>query len=236
MKKLFNFIAGVGFVQWIVAAIVWFGIKFVFITSTKSIKNKEIITRDLKGKPIVFAFWHGRSMVLSPLVKRLGIDGYAVSSVHRDGRLMAKIQKLFGLKTIWGSTHRNSLSVLRESVRVLRAGHSVCITPDGPKGPRMMIKDGILYFSKITGAPIVPICWSSSKVSFRRSWDKYAIAKPFGKIQIEIGNPVYVPRGATDDEMDEIKLSLEKFMVGQTQDLDAAFGWKRISQGIKKKR
>ena len=145
---------------------------------------------------------------------------------------MAKLQRLFGLRPIYGSTGRKgAVSVLRQGVRVLRGGHLVCLSPDGPKGPRMRIHDGALYFAKMTGAPVVPVCFSSNRPWFQGRWDRYLIATPFSKILIDAGQPFYI--GARDD-METARAQLEEIMIRQLQDLDARFGLEKIEPGEKK--
>ncbi|MDR0449238.1 MAG: lysophospholipid acyltransferase family protein [Rickettsiales bacterium] len=219
VRKFFS----LGAVQWIMAGIVSGLIWAVYSSCRVSITNKKTLW-SFKKKPVIFAFWHGRSMMLSPLVRKGRFDGYAIASTHRDGRLMAKIQRIFGLKTIWGTSKRNGISVLRQGLKVLKRGSMICMTPDGPKGPRMRLRDGIFYFAKITGAPILPVCYSSSRPKILRNWDKYMIPKPFSRVKIEVGVPVYIPRNISDSELSEVKKKLEQTMVKQLQDMDASFG------------
>ncbi|MFA7188044.1 MAG: hypothetical protein WC137_01035, partial [Alphaproteobacteria bacterium] len=75
----------------------FFGIYLVYFTSKKDIRG-EATFREYRRKPAIFVFWHGRSMMLSPIVRKHGIRGFALSSRHKDGRMMAKLQRLFGLK------------------------------------------------------------------------------------------------------------------------------------------
>ncbi len=208
-------------VQWVIASLMWFGIWLVYFTSHVKYKNEPTF-RKFVGKPIIFAFWHGRSMMLSPITFKFGFKGYAISSQHRDGRLMAKLQRLFGLRSIYGSTGRKgAVSVLRQGVRILNDGNLLCLSPDGPKGPRMRIHDGVLYFAQMTGAPIVPVCFSTSKPWFQGRWDRYLIATPFSKITIEAGEPFYISRS---DNMEESRVKLEQIMIKQQKDLDAFMG------------
>ncbi|MDR0319405.1 MAG: lysophospholipid acyltransferase family protein [Rickettsiales bacterium] len=231
MKK----ILGIAPVQWLVAGIVSGVIWLIFLSNRVAVENRRIF-KEYKKKPALFAFWHGRSMMLSPLVRTRGLSGYAISSMHRDGRLMAKIQRIFGLRPIFGSTSKNGASVLREGIRVLRRGGMICMTPDGPRGPRMRIKeDGIFYLAKITGAPVIPVCYSCSRRAIKRSWDRYMICKPFGRIKVDVGIPVYVPRSISEDELKTVKAGLEQTMVEQMQNLDAEFGIEKIQPADSKK-
>jgi lysophospholipid acyltransferase (LPLAT)-like uncharacterized protein len=215
-------------VQWLAAACMYLGIRLVAISCRTEYRNKHIFKQFL-NKPVIFAFWHGRSMMLTSVAKHFGFRGYAIFSLHRDGRLMAKLQRMFGLRGIYGSTgRRGAVQVLREGVRVINDGYLLCLSPDGPKGPRMRIHDGVLHFARMTGAPIVPVCFSCSKPWFQRRWDKYLVATPFSKITIEAEEPFYINKG---DDMEEARERLEKIMINQLQLLDTEFGLGIIKPG-----
>ncbi|MCL2017562.1 MAG: lysophospholipid acyltransferase family protein [Alphaproteobacteria bacterium] len=229
-KKTWRTVFTLPLVQWVVAALAAFTIWLIYVSCRVRIKNKDLFLKFV-GKPVIFAFWHGRSMMLSPVTVWFKFSGYAVTSQHRDGRLMAKIQRMFGLRAILGSTGRKgAVSVLRQGVRLLREGHLLCLSPDGPKGPRMRIHDGALYFAKMTGAPIIPVCFSCSRPWFQRRWDKYLIAIPFSKIAIEAGQPFYI---GINDDMEDARVRLENIMIEQLQKLDASFGLPKIEPGEK---
>mgnify|MGYP003302479513 CR=1 FL=1 len=172
-------------------------------------------------------------MMLPPVMLLGGMRGYVVTSQHKDGRMMAKIQKLFGMRAIYGSTSKGGVSVLKQGVRVLRDGrYTVCLSPDGPSGPAMKMHDGALYFAKMSGAPIIPVCFSCSRPWFQKRWDRYLVALPFSKIVCNIGNPVFVPKKATPQEFEKIRTDLETFMVNQMRELDAEFGLKPAEQDL----
>ncbi|MDR1207542.1 MAG: lysophospholipid acyltransferase family protein [Rickettsiales bacterium] len=215
-------------IQWLAASLMYLSIRLIQITCRIEYRNKHVFKQFL-NKPVIFAFWHGRSMMLTSVARRFGFRGYAIFSRHRDGRLMAKLQRMFGLRGIYGSTgRRGAVQVLREGVRVINDGNLLCLSPDGPNGPRMHIHDGVLYFAKMTGAPIVPVCFSCSRPWFQHRWDKYLIAKPFSKVTIEAEEPFYIHKG---DNMEQTRLKLEKIMIDQLQLLDTEFGLEIIKPG-----
>ncbi|MDR1361139.1 MAG: DUF374 domain-containing protein [Rickettsiales bacterium] len=216
--------------QWLVAGLMAFAIWTVYYTSWKRIKNKKIF-KTYRNQPAIFVFWHGRSMMLSPIVRRFGIHGYAVASRHSDGRMMAKLQRLFGLKPIFGSTSEGGVSVLRQGVRRLREGNGIlAMSPDGPSGPSLRLQDGALYFAKMTGAPIIPVCFSCARPWFQNRWDRYLVATPFTYIRCEVGEPVYVGEKATKEDFEKIRAKLENFMVKQTRNMDARFTQFKVEQ------
>jgi lysophospholipid acyltransferase (LPLAT)-like uncharacterized protein len=82
-------------------------------------------------------------------------------------------------------------SVQKEKAQVL-------ITADGPKGPARHIKDGTVQLALKTGATIIPISWSGSRVKIlEKSWDRFLIPLPFGHIHFAFGQPLHI-NGAGD--------------------------------------
>jgi lysophospholipid acyltransferase (LPLAT)-like uncharacterized protein len=238
MKKVRKFIIkkikATAIFQWIVALFFYCGIMSVYLTCKKEIRGGYIF-RAFRKKPVIYVFWHGRSMMLSPIVRRYGVRGYGVSSKHADGRMMARLQRLFGLKPIFGSTKHDGVNVLRKGVNVLKKNRAVCLSPDGPKGPRMRLNDGCIYFARMSGAPIVPVCFTSTKPWFQHRWDRYLIALWFGKIICTVGAPIYYDR-KNPNEMVDLHKKLEKILVNQLQELDREVGLPVIEQEEEKKK
>ena len=219
-------------IQWFMALVYYVLIWFVYFTSKKEIKNYDILKKYRK-RPAVFVFWHGRTMMLSPLIAMAGVRGYAIASARRDGRAIAKLEKLFGLKTIYVSSADAGVSVLRKGVQVLRAGgHCLALSPDGPKGPSMRFHDGALYFAKMTGAPIIPVCVSCSRPWFQNRWDRYLLTKPFSIIRGSVEKPVFVDAKTDVKDFEKLRKSLEDLMVKQAYDLDKHFTDFKVEQDL----
>ena len=231
-KKFWNPILGCGLIQWFVAICLSVPMWTVYFTSRKEYVGLEYF-KQYRKKPAIFVFWHGRSMMLSPIIRMRGMRGYAIASRHKDGRMMAKLQRLFGLKAIYGSTSEGGISVLRQGVRVLRDGrYTLCLSPDGPGGPSMRVQDGALYFAKMTGAPIIPVCFSSSRAWIQKRWDRYLLALHFSRINCVVGKHVFVAPNACAEEFEKVRKNLENVMVQQVRDLDAEFGLFKVEQDL----
>ena len=231
-KAFWEPILGLSFFQWIVAGLMALAIWFVYFTCRKRVTNWETFKKYRK-KPAIFIFWHGRSMMLSPIVCLGGMRAYAVASRHKDGRMMAKLQRLFGLKSIYGSTSEGGISVLRQGVRILRQGdYSMCMSPDGPGGPSLRVQDGALYFAKMTGAPIIPVCYSTSHAWFQNRWDRYLVALPFSLITCKVGEPVFVDSKISADEFEAVRKKIENIMVRQVREMDGEFDLFKVEQDL----
>ena len=114
------------------------------------------------GENSIVCFWHGR-LLMMPFANRRG-KGKVLISRHRDGEFIARVIKYFDLKAIRGSYRKaGSVSSLREIIFDLKNGFDVAITPDGPKGPRYKVKNGIMELARLTGKALIPVTYSASK-------------------------------------------------------------------------
>jgi hypothetical protein len=125
------------------------------------VNNHNVADGWKRGENFIFCFWHGR-LLMMPFANLRG-KGKVLISRHRDGELIARVMKFFRLGSIRGSFRKGTVSSIREIINDLREGYDVAITPDGPKGPRYNVKDGIVELAKLTGKSIVPITYSASK-------------------------------------------------------------------------
>ena len=233
LRQTKRFIFASAPVQYFIAFVVALPIWVIYFTCRVRVENYDIFKK-YRRAPAVFLFWHGRAMMLSPVVCLGGMRSYVMASRHADGRLMARIQRMFGLRAVYGSSSEGAVSVLRESVRALnRGGYSMCIPTDGPSGPSMRVKSGALYIAKMTGAPIIPVTFSASRARFLARWDRFLVAMPFSRVLVRVGAPVFVPRDVSDDEFERIRKHIEDVMVGQVRDLDGKFGLPMVEQDFK---
>lgn len=231
-KKFWSIILHNPIVQWtfvlILAGIIW----FVFLTSRRKYKNLKA-AKPFQKKPAVFVFFHGRSLMLAPVIKTNKIPAYCITSNHPDGRMMARLQRLFGMRAIYGSTSEGGVAVLRSAIRVINEKNSsICISVDGPSGPSMCVHDGALYFARMTGAPIVPCCFSASRAKFLNRWDRYLIPKLFGTITCHIGDPIYIDPKLKGDAFEKKRAEIEEIMVAQLREMDSEFNLFTVERGI----
>lgn len=160
--------------------------------------------------PVVIAFFHGRMMML-PFFYNLLRPNKKIKMIvsnHFDGELVAKIVSYFGIDFLRGSSTRGGVKLLKEIMGI--KNFDIGITPDGPKGPAEKVKSGVIYISKITGFPILPVTYSVKKKKILNTWDKFIIPKPFTKGLFLCGEPLYIPKDIDDKGMDIYSQLLEE--------------------------
>jgi lysophospholipid acyltransferase (LPLAT)-like uncharacterized protein len=145
----------------------------------------------------LYALWHENFLI--PIV-RFGNPGVsALVSRHADGQLLGALLRSTGTGVVLGSTSRGGVAAIRELLRP-GTGH-VAVTPDGPRGPRRLVQPGIVYLAARTGMRVVPIGVGHRKPWRVRSWDSFAIPRPFSRVRCVFGDPVAVPAQSESDAL-----------------------------------
>jgi lysophospholipid acyltransferase (LPLAT)-like uncharacterized protein len=176
-------------VQSVVAALA--SAYYLFVRWTSHVERPPIPA----GGPFIIAMWHGQLAMLSEL--RTGERAMvALISGHRDGQTITRCAHHYGIATVTGSSTRGGLAAVRQLLRLAGAGHSIFITPDGPRGPRRQVNAGIIEIARLSGLPILPAAIGNSRGWELNSWDRFRIPAPFGRIAVRWGRPVRI--SATD--------------------------------------
>jgi lysophospholipid acyltransferase (LPLAT)-like uncharacterized protein len=183
--------------------------------------GEEYLRRAREHHPaVIFAFWHGRLLVLSFTHRGRAIQ--VLASEHADGEMMGQTIRRLGFGHVRGSSTRGGARAIRRLVGKLEEGLDLGITVDGPKGPRFVVKPGPLEIAKLSGAAIVPITASSLRHWTFRSWDAFEVPKPFSVVSVRYGEPVVVPPDAGAGELEEKRLALEGILRNITAANDEA--------------
>ncbi|UUX48239.1 lysophospholipid acyltransferase family protein [Nisaea acidiphila] len=192
--------------------------------------NPEIRDRALgSDQPAIGAFWHNRIMLMTEIWPR-GRPMAMLQSKHPDGRLIARTIQHLGIDDIVGSAGKGKggAQAIRAMLRALKNGSSVAITPDGPRGPRMRVSDGIIALARMSGAPIYPVTWNVSRRRVLRSWDRFILALPFSRGIFVWGPPIHVPRDADAETQERLRLELETRLNQLCEEADRALGTEPI--------
>lgn len=202
-KKLFRALALV-----IVPFIASLLIRAIYLTNKKKFHVPKIVG----GEPAIFACWHGELLMLPYLYFYFRKTPHAkvLISSHFDGMLISKTIKYFGLDTIAGSTNRGAAKVLMQGIKALRDGYDIGITPDGPKGPRHEVADGVVVMAQKTGAKVVLVRIIPTKYWQLKSWDKFIIPKPFGVLNYYTTAPLDLDKMELEEAREMIKMELSK--------------------------
>lgn len=176
-----------------------------------------------EGRPFILAFWHGR-LLMMPYCWPRTHPIHMLISQHRDGQLIARTVAHFGIATVAGSSSKGGAQALRAMVKAIKAGECVGITPDGPRGPRMRASDGIVSVARLSGVPILPATFSTTRGRVLGSWDRFLLAFPFSRGVIVWGEPIHVARDASGGALEDARRRVEDQMNAITQEADQLVG------------
>ncbi len=201
MSARHEFLAALG--PWLGAL----GLRLLAQTLRVRREEETVASRLAAGLPTIYAVWHGRLLLMAWLYadRRLRV----LISRSRDGETVAAIIRRFGFVPVRGSSSRGGALGLRTLARALQSGHSVVVVPDGPRGPREVVKPGIVALARMTGASVVPVALGSSSEWRLRSWDEFRIPRPFSRCVVRFGEPIRVARDADAAEEEAARKEIE---------------------------
>jgi len=146
------------------------------------------------GSHCVFAFWHRHLLLVvygAPHPPRV-----VWTSQSDAGELITRTMSHFGVAAARGSNSRGGLAALQAMARLGRQGYSLCVAPDGPRGPASEVKPGTLMIAILAGLPIVPVAYAARRAWRAPGWDGLVVPLPFTTVQFVYGEPMTVSRGA----------------------------------------
>lgn len=174
-----------------------FLIRIIYLTSRKRFHMPDVIPQE----PVIFAFWHG-DLLMQPYLYyqfRKTPKAKVLISDHFDGQIIARIMTFFRLGTIHGSTTRGGAKVLIQGLKSLSDGYDIGITPDGPKGPRYMVSDGVVVMAQKRQAKVIVYSCVPSSYWQLSSWDRFVIPKPFGVLNFYASEPIDLKNKTMDE-------------------------------------
>lgn len=163
----------------------------------------------LSGRRFIYAFFH--EVMLFPAFYWAWPEMQILISDHRDGELITQVVRRLGFGVVRGSTTRGGARALRDMMARVDRGH-LCVTPDGPRGPRRHVHQGLVYLSSRTGLPIVGAGMAFQRPWRARSWDRFAVPRPFDHAACVVPEPLVVPPDAGRDELEACRLEIERRM------------------------
>lgn len=192
--------------------------------------NEDAVRQYLKeGNKLIAALWHQRIISAIGYAKGFGMYRPSVMiSASRDGDLIASIFSRMNFRPVRGSSSRDGKKALHAMLEDLKLHPFAVHVLDGPKGPKGVIKPGLITMAEQSGVPIVPVYISVSGAWILKSWDHCLIPKPFSKIVIRWDEPIGAPRKMTGQTFEEFRQKIERHMLENQRIDDSRFGWKHL--------
>jgi lysophospholipid acyltransferase (LPLAT)-like uncharacterized protein len=173
---------------------------------------------------VIYCIWHNR-LALSVILfekryrkrqpdRRLA----AMVSASRDGGLLTRILELFGVQPVRGSSSRRGAQALLEMTSWAERNYDLAITPDGPRGPCFTVQEGVIALAQLTGLTIIPVTYQINWKFRLNTWDRFQVPLPFTRCDVIFGQPVQVPREATEEQREFLRRKLEDTLKSLTKD------------------
>jgi len=209
--------------QFAVACVVANGMRLLAATLRYRVNGGRSSPTSLPDGPVIFALWHNRLGLCMKVYKSFVRPNHphehlaALISASKDGAFLAAILQTFGVQAVRGSSSRRGGQALLELTSWAGRGYDLAVTPDGPKGPRHIVQDGVMALAQVTGLPIIPYsCHLGWKIQVK-SWDRFQIPLPFSHCEMTFGKPIRVPRGATATEREQLREQLQAVLLAGSQ-------------------
>jgi lysophospholipid acyltransferase (LPLAT)-like uncharacterized protein len=204
-------------------------VRFVYWTSRWEKVGYDTADRLLAiNSRAIICFWHGR-LLLMPYAVHGDRPFHIMISDHRDGRLIARTVRRFGIKVIPGSSSRDPVQALYRMAQICREQGLPCVTPDGPRGPRMRAAAGPVLAAEMAEAVLIPLSFSASRRALLKSWDRFLLPFPFGRGVFVMGPEIPVPSGLDAAGREALRLRLEQALNEVTAEADRRMGHEPVA-------
>lgn len=160
-------------------------------------------------QPRIYVFWH--EYILLPLHIRGHCHLTMLLSQHRDADVLFCLGHYMGFECVRGSSARGGAAALIELSRLEKPMH-IAITPDGPRGPRRKLAPGAVFLASRMGLPIVPMGLGYERPWRARSWDRFAVPKPWSRARGIVGPEIFIEPDLERDELELRRQGVERLL------------------------
>ena len=192
----------------------------------RTINEDLVINRFKSDQKVIAAIWHQRIILALGYAKRFRTYRPSVMiSQSRDGDMIADVYRRFNFRPVRGSSSRGGKEALSAIVADLSQNPFAVHVLDGPRGPKGIVKPGVVVMAQLSGVPIIPAYLSVNRVWVLNSWDRTLIPKPFSTIFVRWGDPIVVPEQLDDETFEMTRKQIEDCMRGDQTCQDLEQGW-----------
>jgi len=175
--------------------------------------DQTVDPRFESAQPRIYVFWH--EYILLPLYLRPHCNLAMLLSRHKDADILARVAHLTGFGCVRGSSNKGATAALLELTHRGKNTH-LTITPDGPRGPRRKMAIGPIYLASRLGLPIVPLGFGLDRPWRMKSWDSFAVPRPFSQARGIIGQEIHIPSGIERNELELHRQEVEQRLTDLT--------------------
>ncbi|HLD73544.1 MAG TPA: lysophospholipid acyltransferase family protein [Bdellovibrionota bacterium] len=175
-------------------------------------------------EPAIYAHWHQDIIPAVAIfcVKKLKMC--TMASLSTDGEIITQFLKYLNFKIARGSQAKRGSQALEEMGSwTTHYRYNGALAVDGSRGPKYVVKKGIIKLAQNTGLPIIAGTGSFKRRFTFSSWDKMYLPYPFSKGVAFYSDPIYVPKNITDEELEMKRLEVENTLLMLKKKAEAYF-------------
>ena len=157
---------------------------------------------------IILCFWHSRLFLAPPAWPfDRAPPVRAIISLSPDGEFLTKAMAHLGIPAIRGSSGKKTdpakakggAAAFRDSLKWLRSGGALVLTPDGPRGPAERMQEGTPLLAAMSEAPVLFLGLATRPCIRLGSWDRTVVPLPFSRGVIVWDEPVTIGKAEVAD-------------------------------------
>ena len=187
-----------------------------FLVRTETLGEENLRGAWLRGTRVLISFWHDQLFLI--VFGYPGKGAKLLISASKDGELLARTMKFFEHETVRGSSSRGGRAAFKAMMALTKEPVDIVLTPDGPRGPRHELKDGIIQLARMSGRPVIPMAFACSRGHRFQSWDRFLLPYPFCRGVYSIGEPVYFDKS---EGVDGFRERLNMAMINNQRQAEA---------------
>jgi lysophospholipid acyltransferase (LPLAT)-like uncharacterized protein len=107
-----------------------------------------------------------------------------------------------------------ALAALR---RKLKEGQCIAVTPDGPRGPKYEVQDGVVWLAAKTGVSVAPASYNSNSHFELKNWDRTQLPLPFSEGEFIFGEPLTISSDTDKRTFEESRTKIRNAMMAITE-------------------
>lgn len=209
--------------------------RLVWATARIEVLNAPSRSKELSERPGgILCCWHGR-LLFCMYDCTTGIRPALLGSRSADAQLVLDAMRPWTAEPIRGSSNtrgkdKGGRAAMEAAISYLRQdkGRYICMTPDGPRGPRGYCKPGVSMIAIRSGRHVIPAGYSCSfGIDFLSAWDTTLLPLPFCKFVIAWGEPLVPPLEGSRDENNAFLMQIEAGITAAQAAADAHIGRKK---------
>jgi len=199
-------------------------VRFAYRTSHfERIGFEELDACVARNESVIMVLWHQRLIMAGyAFPVHLGLIS-SLTTAARAGRLAGQVLNRFGFDTVPLASNRRNIILSREILRRLKAGSSIGIAADGPKGPVRTATTVPLMWARVSQARVFAVSFSANWVLRLPTWDRLMLPLPWtrGVVMCREWTET-VPHRLSDSDISRLRLSLEETLNVVTDEADNA--------------